>query len=125
MISFLQCSPISRSIIASLFLAVLAGLLFLIIFRWTNRRRPLDCLIPSLLILTVGITAGCLMDGQSRLSNGLTASSIGQWVGSLPWILHILLLFACVLYGGFVIRWERMTAKNEITPASIREALDN
>ena len=125
MISFLQCSPISRSIIASLFLAVLAGLLFLIIFRWTNRRRPLDCLIPSLLILTVGITAGCLMDGQSRLSNGLTVSSIGQWVGNLPWILHILILFACVLYGGFVIRRERMTAKNEITPASIREALDN
>ena len=93
MISFLQCSPISRSIIASLFLAVLAGLLFLIIFRWTNRRRPLDCLIPSLLILTVGITAGCLMDVQIRLANGLTASSIGQWVGNLPWILHILLLF--------------------------------
>lgn len=125
MITFLQCSPISRSIIVSLFLAVLTGLLFLVIFQWTNRRRPLDCPIPSLLILTVGLTAGCLMDGQIRLSNGLTASSIGQWVGNLPWILHILLLFACVLYGGFVIRRERMTAKNEITPASIREALDN
>ena len=65
------------------------------------------------------------MDVQIRLANGLTASSIGQWVGNLPWILHILLLFACVLYGGFVIRRERMTAKNEVTPASIREALDN
>ena len=65
------------------------------------------------------------MDGQIHLSNGLTASSIGQWVGNLPWFLHILLLFACVFYGGFVIRRERMTAKNEVTPASIREALDN
>ncbi len=125
MISFLQCSPISRYIIASLFLAVFTGLLFLIIFRWTNRRRPFDCLFPSLLLLIMGITTGCLMDGQSRLTNGLTASSIGQWIGNLPWILHILLLFASVLYGGFAIRREKMTAKNEITPASIREALDN
>lgn len=58
MISFFQCSPISRSIFASLFLVVYTGLLFLIIFRWTNRRRSCDCIIPSLLILTVGITTG-------------------------------------------------------------------
>ena len=125
MISFFQCSPISRSIIASLFLVVYTGLLFLIIFQWTNRRRPCDCIIPSLLILTVGINTGFLMDGQSRLLNGQADASIGQWVGNLPWILHILLLFVSVLYCGFVIRRERMTAKNEITPSSIREALDN
>ena len=125
MISFLQCSPISRCIIASLFLAVLTGLLLLIIFQWTNRRRPCDCIIPSLLILTVGINTGFLMDVQRRLSNGLTPSSIGHWVGNLPWFLHILLLFVSVLYGGFVIRRERMKVKNEITPSSIREALNN
>lgn len=125
MISFLQCSLISRYIIASLFLAVLTGLLLLIIFQWTNRRRSCDCIIPSLLILTVGINTGFLMDVQRRLSNGQAAPSIGQWVGDLPWVLHILLLFVSVLYCGSVIRRERMTAKNEITPSSIREALDN
>jgi hypothetical protein len=65
------------------------------------------------------------MDVQRRLSNGLTPSSIGHWVGNLPWFLHILLLFVSVLYGGFVIRRERMKVKNEITPSSIREALNN
>lgn len=125
MTSFLQCNPITRAIIISLLIAAFTGLLFLLIIRWTSKRRPCSCLIPALLMLTVGIIWGALMDAQNNFDLGLSLSFIGEWLGNLPWVLHVLLLLVSGIYCGFGSWRERIIAKREITRDSIREALDN
>jgi signal transduction histidine kinase len=124
-ISFLQCNPITRAIIISLLIAAFTGLLFLLIIRWTSKRRPCSCLIPALLVLTVGIIWGALIDAQNNFDLGLSLSFIGEWLGNLPWVVHVLLLLVSVIYCGFGSWRERIIAKREITLDSIREALDN
>ena len=121
MISFLQCNPITRAIIISLLIAAFTGLLFLLIIRWTSKRRPCSCLIPALLMLTVGIIWGTLMDAQ----NNFDLSFIGEWLGNLPWLVYVLVFLVSVIYCGFGSWRERIIAKREITLDSIREALDN
>jgi DNA-binding transcriptional regulator GbsR (MarR family) len=120
-ISFLQCNPITRAIIISLLIAAFTGLLFLLIIRWTSKRRPCSCLIPALLMLTVGIIWGTLMDAQ----NNFDLSFIGEWLGNLPWLVYVLVFLVSVIYCGFGSWRERIIAKREITLDSIREALDN
>mgnify|MGYP000863683566 CR=1 FL=1 len=121
MISFLQCNPITRAIIISLLIAAFTGLLFLLIIRWTSKRRPCSCLIPALLMLTVGIIWGTLMDAQ----NNFDLSFIGEWLGNLPWLVYVLVFLVSVIYCGFGSWREKIIAKREITLDSIREALDN
>ncbi len=125
MISFLQCNPITRAIIISLLIAAFTGLLFLLIIRLTSRRRPCSCLIPALLVLTVGVIWSVLVDAQNNFDLGLSLSFIGEWLGNLPWVLYVLLLLVSGIYCGFGFQRERTISKREITPDSIREAFDN
>lgn len=125
MTSFLQCNPITRAIIISLLIAAFTGLLFLLIIRWTSKRRPCSCLIPALLVLTVGIIWGALIDAQNNFDLGLSLSFIGEWLGNLPWVVHVLLLLVSGIYCGFGFQRERAISKKQITPDSIREAFDN
>ena len=99
MTSFLQCNPITRAIIISLLIAAFTGLLFLLTIRWTSKRRPCSCLIPALLVLTVGIIWGALIDAQNNFELGLSLSFIGEWLGNLPWVGHVLVFLVCIYCG--------------------------
>ena len=125
MTSFLQCNPITRAIIISLLIAAFTGLLFLLTIRWTSKRRPCSCLIPALLVLTVGIIWGALIDAQNNFDLGLSLSFIGEWLSNLPWLVYVLVFLVSGIYCGFGFQRERAISKKQITPDSIREAFDN
>lgn len=125
MISLLQLPDLTRAFVLSLYLAVFIALLFLLITRLTRLRRPCACLMDGLLSAAVVFVALCLMEGQRQIGMGLTPADFGCLMGNLPWALHALMLAGTGIYSGWGLLRERTIARTEITPDSIREALDN
>lgn len=125
MIAFLQLSDIGRATLLSVFFAVLIGLFFLVIVRRIRLCRPSACVPPILLLLLVALDLIGLTEGNSALHNGRFPGAAGYWVGGLPWAAHALLLFIASLYCVWALLREKRVADCEITPGSIREALDN
>lgn len=125
MTAFLRLSDRGRAALLSLFFAALIGLLFLMIVRRMRLCRTPACLPPMLLLLLAGLDLMCLLESHHALHTGHFPTTAGHWAGSLPWALHALLLFVSGLYCAWGLLRERRAADREITPDSIREALDN
>ncbi len=125
MSAFLQLSDISRATLLSLFIAVLIGLFFLVILRRIRLCSPPACILPLLLLLLVALDLICLTEVNNALHNGSFLTMAGHWAGSLPWAAHALFLFVSGLYCARALLREKRVADREITPDSIREALDN
>lgn len=125
MISFLHASPVGRALLMSFLFLSLVGLMFLLIVRRMRKCQAPACFAPAALLLAVGAALTFMVEGNDALETGRALSVAGQWVCALPWALHAL-LFAV---SGAVCAWglftERRVAQREITPESIREALDN
>lgn len=126
MTPFLQCSDIGRAVIVSLGFAVFSGLLFLLILQGIRLHRSCNCLIPGLLLLFCSFDLLCLLEGHNNLNPADSMTTLaGQWLGSLPWVIHVFLMLASGFYCFFAIWREKQSAEKEITPDSIRMALDN
>ena len=125
MISLLQLPDITRAFVLSLYLAAFIALLFLLIIRLTRLRRLCACLVGGLLLAAVVFVALCLMEGQRQIGMGLAPADFGCLMGNLPWALHALMLAGTGIYSGWGLLREQTIARTEITPDSIREALDN
>lgn len=123
--AFLQVSDIGRAVLLSVFFLVLAGLFFLVIVRRMRRCRPSACILPLLLLLLAAFDLICLTEMDGALYDGIFPTAAGHWTGSLPWVLHALLLLVSGLYCARALLREKRVADREITPDSIREALDN
>lgn len=125
MTALLQLPDITRALVLSLYHAGFIALLFLLIIRLTRMRCPRACLMDGLLLATVIFVILCLMEGQRQIGIGLLPADFGCLMGNLPWAIHALMLAGTGIYSGWGLLRERIIARTEITPDSIREALDN
>ncbi len=125
MTAFLRLPDMGRAVLLSVFFAALIGLLFLLTVRRIRLCRTPACLPPLLLLLLVALDLIYLMDAHHALHTGRLPTPAGQWAGGLPWVVHALLLFVSTLYCTLGLRRESQIVQEEITPDSIREALDN
>lgn len=125
MTTFWQLPDIIRALILSLYFAVFIALLFLLILRLTRLRRLWPYLVCALFPPIIAFMIIFLMEGQQHINMGLAPFGFGTFVGDFPWLLHALILTSATFYSGIGFFKEKKIAETEITPDSVREALDN
>lgn len=125
MTTFWQLPDIVRALSLSLYFAAFIALLFLMILRLTRLRRLRPCPMCALFPPIIAFMIIFLMEGQQHINMGSTPSGFGTFVGDLPWLLHALILTSAIFYSGIGFLKEKKIAETEITPDSVREALDN
>lgn len=125
MSAFWQLPAIGRAALLSALLLTLIGLFFWAILLGMRKRRPGGCLPALLLLLLIALDFVCLAAGNSALNTRGVPPPAGAWAGNLPWAAHFLLLLVSDAACAFGLWREWQKAAREITPESIREALDN
>lgn len=125
MISLLELAAPSRALFLSLYFVMFIALLFLLILRVTRLRCFRACVIYSIFPLVFAFIIICLMEGEKRVNMGHIPLSFVCLMGNLSWGLHVLILTAAALYCKTGFLKEKEIARTNITPDSIREALDN
>lgn len=121
MTGFLSLTDMKKAVLVSLLLLSILVSLFLLLTRWLRLRRLRGCLFPGTVLLLLGLDLLFLKEAlSSRIPSG-----VGLWLGTLPWALHLFLVGASILYCAVKIRGEQRIEETEITPESVREALDN
>ena len=125
MTTILQLSNISTALILSLFFVVFTGLTFLIIIRWMRLGHLCFHLLPLLGLLLISLDLLYLLEIHKSLPLGRPISLIGNWLGNLSWIWHIMVLTLAGLYCLREMLEEKRIAATTITLGSIREALEN
>ena len=115
--AFSALSPEQRLLIAGLFFAAVTGELFLIMYRHYRAAgfrltagEILEMLTLFLLLDYLTIQAGA-EEGQIRIG--------------IPWILTVLPSLLLAFYTLIRFRRERVSAKNSLSPMSVRQALDD
>ncbi len=125
MTALLQMPDIIRALVLPLYFALFIALLFLLILRMTRLRRIRACPVCVLFLLITAFIIIYLLERQRYIGAGSTPSAAEYYMGGLPWVFHALVLTGAALYSCIGFLKEREIAGTEITPDSIREALDN
>lgn len=125
MTALLQLPRIAGSLVLSLYFLVFIALIFLPILRLTRLRRLRCFPVCTLLTLTFSFIIVCLMEGLRQMENALSLLGPAAPIWNLPWLIHAFILTGTMVFSGVGLIKERNVAETEITPDSIREALDN
>ncbi len=123
--SFFQLPQMGSAMLISLLFVSFVSLIFIIFLLQIKNFHTYYHIVSALLLLMVAFELICLMEVQKSFNMRSSFSTVGYWVGNLPWAFHALLALGSTLYCGWGIMWKKKIYETEITPNSIREALDN
>lgn len=125
MMPYLQIPYMGKVIISLLLYLVIIAMLYLSIIRKMSGQAMWESIAFAILLIVIVFEAIFIMEIKVSIDINTSLSKIGQWMADLPWILHGLLILTFVFFVIWGLCREKRIKRTEITPGSIREALDN